>query len=155
MCYNMGVKENKAMNDIKQKIIEANKAYRAGNSILSDQEYDDLLESLKPTMPEDEYEAFVSTLNEGSIEKNVDGKVKHPFILGSMTKIKAEEPEEVKKWIGANIKSAMSISAKVDGISFRCEYRNGKLVLAATRGDGYFGMDSTAKVKYIKEECVS
>ena len=147
----MGVKENKAMNDIiKQKVIEANKAYRAGNSILSDQEYDDLLESLKPTMPEDEYEAFVSTLNEGSIEKNVDGKVKHPFILGSMTKIKAEEPEEVKKWIGANIKSAMSISAKVDGISFRCEYRNGKLVLAATRGDGYFGVDSTSKVKYIK-----
>ena len=146
----MGVKENKAMNDIKQKIIEANKAYRAGTPTMDDQSYDDLLESLKASMPEDEYEAFVSTLNEGSIEKNVDGKVKHPFILGSMSKIKAEEPEEVKKWIGANIKSAMSISAKVDGISFRCEYRNGKLVLAATRGDGYFGMDSTSKVKYIK-----
>lgn len=138
------------MNDIKQKIVEANKAYREGAPILDDQSYDDLLESLKITMSEDEYEAFVSTLNEGTIEKNLDGKVKHPFILGSMTKIKAEEPEEVKKWIGANIKSAMSISAKVDGISFRCEYKNGKLVLAATRGDGYYGVISTSKVKYVK-----
>ena len=138
------------MNDIKQKIIEANKAYREGAPIMDDQSYDDLLESLKASMSESEYEDFVSTLNEGSIEKNIDGKVKHPFIMGSMTKIKAEEPEEVKKWIGANIKSAMSISAKVDGISFRCEYRNGKLIAGITRGDGYFGMDATSKVKYIK-----
>ena len=50
---------------IKDKIVEANAAYRAGNPILSDQEYDDLLESLKPTMSEDEYEEFVSSLNEG------------------------------------------------------------------------------------------
>ena len=139
-----------AMNDIKQKVIEANEAYRAGTPIMEDQAYDDLLESLKASMSEDEYETFVSTLNEGSIEKNVDGKVKHPFVMGSMTKIKAEEPEEVKKWIGSNIKSAMSISAKVDGISFRCEYKNGKLVLAATRGDGYYGVDSTSKVKHVK-----
>ena len=138
------------MNDIKQRIVEANKAYREGAPILSDQEYDDLLESLKSIMDEDEYEAFVATLNEGSIEKNLDGKVKHPFILGSLSKVKAEEPEEVKKWIGENIKSAMSISAKVDGISFRCEYRNGKLVLAVTRGDGYYGGDSTSKVKHVK-----
>ena len=137
-------------NIIKDKVIEANAAYRVGSPILSDQEYDDLLESLKPTMSEDEYEEFISSLNEGVVERNIDGKIKHPFILGSLSKIKAEEPEEVKKWIGANIKSAMSISAKVDGISFRCEYRNGKLVLAATRGDGYYGVNSTSKVKHVK-----
>ena len=71
------------MNDIiKQKVIEANKAYRAGTPIMDDQSYDDLLESLRASMSEEEYEAFVSTLNEGSIEKNIDGKVKHPFTLG-------------------------------------------------------------------------
>lgn len=139
-----------SIESIKEKIVYANSEYRKGQPFLSDQDYDDLLESLKSTMSEDEYEAFVATLNEGAVEKNIDGKVKHPFIMGSMTKIKAEEPEEVKKWIGANIKSAMSISAKVDGISFRCEYRNGKLIAGITRGDGYFGMDATSKVKYIK-----
>ena len=135
---------------VKDKIVEANSAYRAGNPILSDQEYDDLLDSLKPTMSEDEYEEFVSSLNEGAVEQNVDGKVKHPFILGSLTKLKAEEPEIVKKWIRENIKTAMSVSAKVDGISSRAQYVNGKLVSLTTRGDGYFGQDITSKAKYVK-----
>ena len=138
------------MNDIKQKIIEANKAYRAGAQIMDDQSYDDLLESLKASMSESEYEDFVSTLNEGSIEKNIDGKIKHPFCLGSLDKLKAEEPEIVKKWIKENIVGKMSVSAKVDGISSRAEYRNGKLVSLTTRGDGYFGQDITSKAKYIK-----
>ena len=138
------------MNDIKQRIVEANKAYRAGAPIMDDQSYDDLLESLKASMSESEYEDFVSTLNEGSIEKNIDGKIKHPFCLGSLDKLKAEEPEIVKKWIKENIVGKMSVSAKVDGISSRAEYRNGKLVSLTTRGDGYFGQDITSKAKYIK-----
>jgi DNA ligase (NAD+) len=138
------------MNDIKQRIIEANKAYREGAPIMDDQSYDDLLESLKVTMSEEEYEAFVATLNEGSIEKNMDGKVKHPFIMGSLEKLKAECPDEVKKWLKENIVHALSVSAKVDGISSRAEYRNGKLVSLTTRGDGYFGQDITSKAKYIK-----
>ena len=137
-------------NLVKDKVIEANAAYRAGNPILSDQEYDDLLESLRPTMSEDEYEEFISSLNEGVVERNVDGKIKHPFCLGSLDKIKAEEPEVVLKWIKDNIKNMLSVSAKVDGISSRAEYKNGKLVSLITRGDGYFGQDITSKAKYVK-----
>ena len=84
------------MEKLIEKIVEANKAYRTGSPIMSDQDYDDLLESLKSEMSEEEYEAFVSTLNEGTIEKNLDGKVKHPFIMGSLEKLKAEEPEIVR-----------------------------------------------------------
>ena len=138
------------MEKLIEKIVEANKAYRAGSPIMSDQDYDDLLESLKSEMSEDEYEAFVATLNEGTIEKNLDGKVKHPFIMGSLEKLKAEEPEVVKKWIKENVEHRLSVSAKVDGISSRAEYRNGKLVSLTTRGDGYFGQDITSKAKYIK-----
>lgn len=141
---------NTNLNDIKNKIVEANKAYREGQSFLTDQEYDDLLESIKTEMSEEEYEEFVSTLNEGSIEKNVDGKVKHPCIMGSLEKIKYEEPEVVLKWIKENIKNMLSVSAKVDGISSRAEYKNGKLVSLTTRGDGFVGMDITSKAKYIK-----
>ena len=138
------------MNDIKQRIVEANKAYRAGTPTMSDQDYDDLLESLKSEMTEEEYGAFVATLNEGTIERNIDGKVKHPFVMGSLEKLKAEEPETVKSWIQENIKVSMSVSAKVDGISSRAEYVKGKLVSLTTRGDGYFGQDITSKAKYIK-----
>jgi DNA ligase (NAD+) len=138
------------MKDLINKVKEANEAYRAGNPLMSDQEYDDLLESLKSLMDEDEYEAFVATLNEGTIEKNIDGKVKHPFIMGSLEKVKAEEPEVVKKWLKENVKTALSVSAKVDGISSRAEYRNGKLISLTTRGDGYFGQDITSKATYVK-----
>ena len=138
------------MNEIIEKIVEANKAYRSGNPIMSDQEYDDLLDSLRDNMTAQAYEEFIATLNEGGIEKNADGKVKHPFIMGSLEKLKAEEPEVVKKWIKENIKVDMSVSAKVDGISSRAFYRNGKLISLTTRGDGYYGMDITSKAKYIK-----
>ena len=130
---------------LKNRIRKANKAYREGQTFITDQEYDDLLESLKTEMSEEEYEEFVSTLNEGEIEKNVDGKVKHPFLMGSLDKIKAEEPEVVLKWIKENVKNMLSVSAKVDGISSRAEYKNGKLVSLTTRGDGYFGQDITSK----------
>ena len=138
------------MNELVKKIKAANEAYRAGNPVMSDQEYDDLLEAVKALMDADEYEAFVATLNEGGIEKNVDGKVKHPVIMGSLEKVKAEEPEVVKKWIKENVKTALSVSAKVDGISSRAQYANGRLVSLTTRGDGYFGLDITSKAKYIK-----
>ena len=141
---------NTNLNDIKKKVVEANKAYREGQSFITDQEYDDLLESLKTEMSEEEYEEFVSTLNEGVIEKNVDGKVKHPYIMGSLDKIKYEEPEVVLKWIKDNIKNMLSVSAKVDGISSRAEYKNGNLVSLTTRGNGLAGMDITSKAKYIK-----
>lgn len=136
---------------IKERLITANSEYRKGLPFLTDQEYDDLLEQLKGMMDESKFEALMSTLNEGSIEKiDVDGKVKHPFVMGSMTKIKAEEPDEVKKWIGENIKTKMSISAKVDGISSRATFKDGRLVGLYSRGDGNYGMDYTDKSGFVK-----
>lgn len=135
---------------LKNKVKEANAKYRAGIPMMTDQEYDDLLEQLKGMMDEGKFNSLISTLNEGAIETNSDGKVKHPYIMGSMEKIKAESPDGVKKWIGENIKTKMSISAKVDGISCRATFKNGTLIGIYSRGDGYFGMDFTPKAKYIK-----
>ena len=136
--------------ELKKRISQANADYRAGNPSLTDQEYDDLLESLRPLIGDGKYEEFVSTLNEGGIEKDIDGKVKHPFTMGSLAKLKFEEPEELKAWMKENIRTSMSISAKVDGISSRAEFRNGKLISLTTRGDGTVGQDITDKAKYIK-----
>lgn len=135
---------------LKNKVKEANSKYRAGIPLMTDQEYDDLLEQLKGMMDESKFEELMTTLNEGSIETNSDGKVKHPYIMGSMEKIKAESPDEVKKWIGENIKTKMSISAKVDGISSRATYKDGKLVGLYSRGDGNYGMDYSDKSGFIK-----
>ena len=66
---------------------------------MSDQTWDDLLESLQKQIPEAEFNAFRDSLHE------VKGKVKHPFIMGSLDKLKAEEPAEVKKFIKSYCKS--------------------------------------------------
>ena len=131
-------------NELKSRIESANKAYRSGNPVMSDQQFDDLVEMLQKQIPEDEFNAFRDSLHE------VKGKVKHPFIMGSLDKLKYEEPEEVKKFIQENLKTCLNVSAKIDGISCRCHYENGKLVSASTRGDGTFGEDLTDKIEFVK-----
>ena len=131
---------------LKTKILEANKAYRTGRPIMSDQEFDDLCEQYEATVTPEEYAAFRDSLHEET------GKVKHPFIMGSLDKLKAEEPEVVeawiKKWVG--VSNLLSVSAKIDGISCRLHYdAKGNFVSATTRGDGTAGVDCTEKVKLI------
>lgn len=130
--------------ELKEKIIAANKSYRAGTPIMEDYEFDELVERYQSQVSEAEYENFRDSLHE------VKGKVKHPYILGSLDKMKSEKPDEVIKWLQKNIKTSMNISAKIDGISCRCHYENGKLVSASTRGNGTFGEDLTDKIKYVK-----
>lgn len=128
--------------DLKDKIISANKAYRSGNPVMSDQEFDDLCDEYQKLVSEDEWNEFRNSLHE------IKGKVKHPFIMGSLDKLKFEEPEEVKKFVDACPK--LNVSAKIDGISCRLHYENGKLVSASTRGDGIWGEDLTDKIKFVK-----
>lgn len=130
--------------DLKKQILAANKAYRDGCPTMSDQAFDDLCEELEKVIPADEYASFRDSLHEAK------GKVKHPFVMGSLDKLKAEEPAEVEKFIKTYSRNELNISAKVDGISCRLHYEHGKLVSASTRGDGYYGEDLSDKVKYVK-----
>ena len=131
---------------LKQQIIEANKAYRLGRPIMTDQAFDDLCEAYEKTVSPEEYAAFRDSLHEET------GKVGHPFIMGSLDKMKAEEPAKLLSWISSRVlpmNPELSVSAKIDGISCRLHYEKGKLASATTRGDGYAGMDITDKVKLI------
>lgn len=131
--------------NLKNKIIEANKQYRIGNPCLTDQEYDNLCDLLHNNISNSEWDSFRSRLFER------DGKVKHNFPMGSLTKFKYEEPKNVYEWINGHINKSLNISAKVDGISARLTYINGKLISATTRGNGYYGEDITDKIFFIKE----
>ena len=133
--------------NLKDKIEQANKAYRLGNSIISDKEYDDLLDQYKATISSKEFEIFINSLNEGIIEYGK--KVKHPYVMGSLSKLKYETPDEVKEFIKKNC-HYLNISAKIDGISCRLHYENGKLISASTRGDGYEGTDLADKIDFVK-----
>ena len=130
---------------LKDKIISANFAYRQGTPVLSDQVFDDLCDEYQKLVSEDEWNAFRDTLHE------VKGKVKHPYVMGSLNKLKAEEEKTVLEFISKVSKPTLNVSAKVDGISCRLHYNaDGRLESASTRGDGSFGEAITDKAKFIK-----
>lgn len=129
--------------DLKTLIKHYNKLYREGKPVITDQQYDDLLDEYKLTVSIDEYNVFRESLFE---EK---GKIKHPYVMGSLSKLKAEDQTSIKDWIVKhNLQNTkFLVMAKIDGMSCRLHYHNGKFVSATTRGDGEFGEDVTDKVK--------
>lgn len=133
--------------ELENKLRTANTAYRFGDAIISDIEFDRLLDEYKTLVTQDEYDAFVNSLNE---KTNSTSKVKHDFICGSLNKYKNEEPDTLVKFVLTHCRKGMSISAKLDGLSGIAKYRKGKLVSFSTRGDGYEGEDITNKAKYIQ-----
>ena len=134
--------------DIEDKILEANKAYRLGQPIMTDQEFDTLVEKFQSQVSEEEFDEFRNSLNEGFIDSG--NKVKHKYIAGSLNKLKYEEPKNIKKFIGKAVRGKLHVSAKVDGLSGIAKYVGGKLVQLATRGDGSQGEDISDKAICIK-----
>lgn len=129
---------------LEQQILHMNALYREGVPVISDAAYDELCDTYKSMITPEEWEKFRDSLHE------LGGKLKHKFIMGSLDKIKADDPDTLYKFLERILdKSGLHISAKVDGISCRLSYESGYLVEAATRGDGYTGIQITEKVRQI------
>lgn len=134
-----------SLNSLKDRIVQANKAYRIGRPIISDQQFDDYCDLYEFNVSPEEWAEFRNSLHEET------GKVKHPFVMGSLDKLKIEEPEKIDEWIEKYNVRIVSVSAKVDGISCRIHYNGaGEFESATTRGDGWNGQDITDKVKFVK-----
>ena len=124
--------------ELERKILYHKKRYYDGEPEISDIQYDNLEKTLKKLDPENPVLYLV-----GSPE---GGKIEHiPRMLSSQ---KANSLEEIIKWK----KEISSISAgyKVDGLSLSLIYENGKLIQAATRGNGQTGDDVTLQAMKIK-----
>jgi DNA ligase (NAD+) len=127
-------------------IKEANQLYRIGNPRISDTEYDNLVDLLRSEIGEDRFEEFRKTLTEKL------GKIKHPYAMGSLEKIKAfDDSCSIKDWILKHIpdngdgSEGIFVSSKIDGCSARVTYANGKLIGCSTRGNGEYGVDIFSK----------
>jgi DNA ligase (NAD+) len=128
---------------LKEKIRVANEAYRIGEPIMSDKEYDILLEELADISPDDE---LLSVVGHEILDET--RKTRLPVPMASMNKIKSLE--EIKDWQRLKlIPNAVEIicTPKYDGLSLcKDELNDGD---AITRGDGVFGQRSTEHYRLI------
>lgn len=148
--------------DIKKRVEELTKILNDANykyyvldePTITDQEYDKYLRELEEL--EQKYKEFA---RDDSPTKRVGGevldsfkKVTHKIPMMSLSDVFSESEvvnfdERIKK---EGIRPQYVCELKIDGLSVSLLYEHGKLVRAATRGDGVVGEDITHNVKTIK-----
>ena len=131
--------------DIEQMVQEADEYYYGKNKpLMTDEEYDILREWSQETFPENE---VIAKGHEGITITASKKKVKLPYFLGSMDKIKPDTNvlnNWIKKYPGEYV-----LSAKLDGMSCLICYENGGIKIY-TRGKGNEGFDISHLAPYIK-----
>ncbi|HPS57903.1 MAG TPA: hypothetical protein PK514_07330 [Spirochaetota bacterium] len=120
--------------------------YNTDTPVMSDAEFDELEEKLRSIDPVNPYFTSVGLPSTQGV------KITHTTPMLSMAK--AKNIDEIAAWIkrlAVPAGQAFVIEPKIDGLSATCMYRNGKLVYAATRGDGVTGQDITHIAEYVKD----
>ena len=117
---------------------KAKEAYYNGQEIMTDYEFDQL-----------EKELGLENKAEVGSRHNPSYTVKHPFIMGSLSKVQIHKDKDgnidwkkyfndARKFFGNN---PLIITPKYDGCSFECEIENDKIQSISSRGDGTWGKD--------------
>ena len=143
-------------NDLVERINEARAAYYDRDSpTLADADYDRMYREVEEI--EERYPqlrgADSPTMSVGGSVDSGFAEVRHLAQMMSLDDVFSLE--ELAGW-EARMAEATGISdlemtteVKVDGLSINLLYENGRLVRAATRGDGYVGEDVTANARTI------
>ncbi|MDA0820385.1 MAG: NAD-dependent DNA ligase LigA [Proteobacteria bacterium] len=128
---------------------------------ISDQEYDALVRrnaELEAQFPHLVCDDSPSSKVGHAVSSSPLGKVTHEVRMMSLDN--GFSDEEINEWVARvrrflslpdNEPVAITSEDKIDGLSCSLRYENGKLVRAATRGDGQVGEDVTANVAYIAD----
>lgn len=131
---------NKQIELLASEIFKHKKFYYGGERKISDEEYDLLEEKLKKLAPDHPVLSFV-----GSEVVNSNLKVEHAVKMLSLDKTYSKD--DLISWIGD--REVISLF-KIDGSSCSLVYKDGKLDVAKTRGDGSFGENITSSVLHIE-----
>ena len=115
--------------------------YNTGKSSgLDDWQYD----MLKDTLERRDSNYVVPV---GARIRENENRVKLPFWLGSMDKLKPEDAREIAQWLIVNKAKEYVIEDKLDGVSCLMIMTKGKIKLY-TRGDGIVGADVSYLAQY-------
>ena len=124
--------------------------YEQDRIVISDAEYDALMRELE-TLEAEHPELITGdspTQSVGGSATTTFSPVQHLDRMWSLDNVFSKE--ELKAWIEKTGHGPFLCELKIDGLAINLRYENGKLVSAATRGDGVVGEDVTANVKTIK-----
>ena len=146
----------KRIKELRAAIDRAAKLYYVDDSPeISDYDYDMMFREL--SLLEEKYPEYIT---EDSPTRRVGGKalskfekVTHTVRMGSLSDVFSfEETEDFLTKIADTLgyDTAFSVEPKIDGLSVSLEYRDGKLTVGSTRGDGIVGEDVTENLKTIK-----
>ena len=117
---------------------KAKEAYYNGHEIMTDFEFDAL-----------EKELGLENKSEIGSRHNPSYTIKHPYIMGSLSKVQIHKDKEgnidwekyfneAQKYFGNNL---LIITPKYDGCSFEVVVKNDKIQSISSRGDGTWGKD--------------
>ena len=117
---------------------------------ITDAEFDALVDELKVLSPDS------AALQEVGAVPSYGRKLKHDRMMGSLDKVKTVD--EVRKWAGQypslteslDNGTLIGITPKMDGVACRLNYEQGRLVQAATRGNGEVGQDVTDNIRAMR-----
>lgn len=136
------------MRTLEAEIRRLSKLYYEGDPEISDAEFDALwielegLEAANPTLRDED--SPTQRLYEGVAVGELFSPARHDTPMLSLAK--AYTSEEIAKWLTGFEGRAIALAPKFDGTSLSATYKAGKLVRAATRGDGTVGEDVTVNV---------
>jgi len=122
---------------------KAKEAYYNGTPIMEDFEFDELEKRLGL-----ENKSYIGA------KKNPTYTIKHPFIMGSLSKVQIKENSEgkiifsdyvndINKYLLRNNANWFIVTPKFDGCSFECSVSGEKnnVIFISSRGDGEYGKD--------------
>lgn len=125
----------------------ANAYYNKNESLISDFEYDKLVEELNALYKKH----GITPTKVGANPISKFSKVQHKVPMLSLEN--SYNIEDIVKWIESSCDNKVidiEIEPKIDGLSISCIYKNGELVQAITRGNGTIGEDVTENVMQIR-----
>ncbi len=134
--------------------------YQQDAPVISDDDYDALrrrYEAIEQQFPD--LRTLTSLTNKvGAAPSTKFKKVRHAVPMLSLGNAFTEEDvtdfvDRIRRFLKLSDKDELMITAepKIDGLSCSLRYEKGKLVVAATRGDGAEGEDVTANIRTIKD----
>lgn len=154
---NIPESDQQKIKQLRELLEKANDAYyQEASPLMSDREYDKLLDSLL------ELELKYDVQTPDSPTVRIGGKptknfpnVEHPVPMLSLSNTyslgELKDFDRRVQNILEHTSYSYNVELKYDGMALRLRYENGKLVLGATRGDGAKGDDITSNVKTVKD----